>query len=224
MSIHLPETPAAATGVPLDDEIRLHLEVQRLYTLEARLLDQHRYADWLELLADDLHYWAPVRSNRLRRQQSLADGAPGEVVLTWSPASDNHGVSGYRVFRNGTALGTVTGTTYTDSTLKEGQSASYTVSAFDEDGNESAQSTAVTGHGGEASGRLLDGRDRRMARGAQDHRHVSVSVPRTSGRAPWRRPAPLRARPRTPPRRSCLAAPPRLRGPRRAVPRPRTSP
>ncbi len=81
MSIHLPETPAAATGVPLDDEIRLHFEVQRLYTLEARLLDQHRYADWLELLADDLHYWAPVRSNRLRRQQSLADGAPGEVAI-----------------------------------------------------------------------------------------------------------------------------------------------
>ncbi|MBA2949415.1 3-phenylpropionate/cinnamic acid dioxygenase subunit beta [Streptomyces sp. PSKA28] len=59
----------------------LHFEVQRLYHLEAQLLDQHRYADWLELLADDLHYWAPVRTNRLRRQQSLADGAPGEVAI-----------------------------------------------------------------------------------------------------------------------------------------------
>ncbi|MGC0416900.1 3-phenylpropionate/cinnamic acid dioxygenase subunit beta [Embleya sp. AB8] len=65
----------------IDDDIRLHFEVQRLYTREARLLDQHRYADWLELLADDLHYWAPVRTNRLRRQQSLADGAPGEVAI-----------------------------------------------------------------------------------------------------------------------------------------------
>lgn len=65
----------------IDDDIRLHFEVQRLYTLEAQLLDQHRYADWLELLADDLHYWAPVRTNRLRRQQSLADGAPGEVAI-----------------------------------------------------------------------------------------------------------------------------------------------
>lgn len=77
MSIHPPETPPAA----VDDDIRLHFEVQRLYTLEAQLLDQHRYADWLELLADDLHYWAPVRTNRLRRQQALADGAPGEVAI-----------------------------------------------------------------------------------------------------------------------------------------------
>jgi thermitase len=77
--------------------------------------------------------------------------APGEVVLSWSASSDNHGVKGYRVFRNGSALGTVSGTSYTDSTLKEGQTASYTVTAFDEDGNESTASAAVTGRGGEAS-------------------------------------------------------------------------
>ncbi|MDX2821996.1 3-phenylpropionate/cinnamic acid dioxygenase subunit beta [Streptomyces ipomoeae] len=77
MSIHPPE-PAPAV---VDEEIRLHFEVQRLYAVEARLLDQHRYADWLELFADDLHYWAPVRTNRLRRQQALADGSPGEVAI-----------------------------------------------------------------------------------------------------------------------------------------------
>ncbi|MFC8827334.1 3-phenylpropionate/cinnamic acid dioxygenase subunit beta [Streptomyces sp. NPDC057137] len=74
-------TSAGADHRPFDDDIRLHFEAQRLYTLEARLLDEHRYADWLDLLADDLHYWAPVRTNRLRRQQSLADGAPGEVAI-----------------------------------------------------------------------------------------------------------------------------------------------
>ena len=62
-------------------DLELHFEVQRLYSVEAQLLDQHRYADWLELFADDLHYWAPVRTNRLRRQQSMADGAPGEVAI-----------------------------------------------------------------------------------------------------------------------------------------------
>ncbi|MBP5941876.1 3-phenylpropionate/cinnamic acid dioxygenase subunit beta [Streptomyces acidiscabies] len=83
MSIHppeAPETPAAPAHVS-DAEVRLHVEVQRLYAVEARLLDQHRYADWLELFAEDLHYWAPVRTNRLRRQQSMADGAPGEVAV-----------------------------------------------------------------------------------------------------------------------------------------------
>ncbi|MER5435883.1 3-phenylpropionate/cinnamic acid dioxygenase subunit beta [Streptomyces sp. NPDC002588] len=88
MSIHPPEAAAAETPPrtpdgdgTLDDDIRLHFEVQRLYTVEAHLLDQHRYADWLELFAEDLHYWAPVRTNRLRRQQALADGSPGEVAI-----------------------------------------------------------------------------------------------------------------------------------------------
>ncbi|MFH8475677.1 3-phenylpropionate/cinnamic acid dioxygenase subunit beta [Streptomyces sp. NPDC018000] len=81
MSIHTTESAAAPAGGPALDDLLLHFEVQRFYTLEAHLLDQHRYADWLELLADDLHYWAPVRTNRLRRQQSLADGTPGEVAI-----------------------------------------------------------------------------------------------------------------------------------------------
>ncbi|MET9793427.1 3-phenylpropionate/cinnamic acid dioxygenase subunit beta [Streptomyces canus] len=80
MSIHPPETPRT-TAPAVDEDMRLHFEVQRLYALEAQLLDQHRYADWLELFTDDLHYWAPVRTNRLRRQQALADGSPGEVAI-----------------------------------------------------------------------------------------------------------------------------------------------
>lgn len=87
MSIHPAESAAVAGGAPphqhgpSDEDIRLHFEVQRFYAVEAQLLDQHRYADWLELFADDLHYWAPVRTNRLRRQQALADGSPGEVAI-----------------------------------------------------------------------------------------------------------------------------------------------
>lgn len=80
MSIYPERAVTEASTVSYDD-IRLHFEVQRLYAVEAQLLDQHRYADWLELFADDLHYWAPVRTNRLRRQQALADGSPGEVAI-----------------------------------------------------------------------------------------------------------------------------------------------
>ncbi|MCL8013793.1 3-phenylpropionate/cinnamic acid dioxygenase subunit beta [Streptomyces sp. AS02] len=80
MTTHPLESTSPST-LSYDDDIRLHHEVQRLYATEARLLDQHRYADWLELFAEDLHYWAPVRTNRLRRQQALADGAAGEVAI-----------------------------------------------------------------------------------------------------------------------------------------------
>ncbi|WP_060882267.1 3-phenylpropionate/cinnamic acid dioxygenase subunit beta [Streptomyces caniscabiei] len=81
MTTHAPEPAVAGTEAAIDADVRLHFEVQRLYAHEAGLLDQHRYADWLELFTEDLHYWAPVRTNRLRRQQALADGTPGEVAI-----------------------------------------------------------------------------------------------------------------------------------------------
>jgi subtilisin family serine protease len=82
---------------------------------------------------------------------SATPGAPGEVTLAWAPATDNRGVAGYRVFRDGTALGTTASTRFTDGGLKEGQSASYTVKAYDQDGNEGAASQALTARGGEPS-------------------------------------------------------------------------
>src|SRR3954454_25103131 len=59
----------------------LRFEVEQLYYQEAELLDDGRYADWLDMLADDLDYWMPTRANRLRRQQSLSVAARGEAAF-----------------------------------------------------------------------------------------------------------------------------------------------
>src|SRR3954454_18058755 len=59
----------------------LRFEVEQLYYQEAELLDDGRYADWLEMLADDLDYWMPTRTNRLRRQQALSVAARGEAAF-----------------------------------------------------------------------------------------------------------------------------------------------
>jgi len=59
----------------------LHFEVEQLYYQEAELLDDGRYADWLEMLADDLDYWMPTRTNRLRRQQAVSVAARGEAAF-----------------------------------------------------------------------------------------------------------------------------------------------
>jgi 3-phenylpropionate/cinnamic acid dioxygenase small subunit len=69
-----------ADGLVLADA-PTHFEVSQFYFLEAEFLDDGRFADWLEMLAEDLHYWAPIRSNRLRRQQALAIAAPGESAF-----------------------------------------------------------------------------------------------------------------------------------------------
>src|SRR4029450_2039316 len=59
----------------------VHFEVETFYYEEAELLDDRRFADWLELLADDLDYWMPTRTNRLRRQQALSIAARGEAAF-----------------------------------------------------------------------------------------------------------------------------------------------
>lgn len=68
----------AVTGDPADMET--HFQVEQLYYREAKLLDEGRYTDWLEMLAGDLRYWMPVQTNRLRRQQALSILEPGETA------------------------------------------------------------------------------------------------------------------------------------------------
>src|SRR5262249_50598665 len=63
----------------------------------------------------------------------------------WTASTDNVGVAGYKIYRNGTQVGTATGTTYTDTGLGSSTSYTYTVSAYDAAGNNSAQSAAVIG-------------------------------------------------------------------------------
>jgi len=44
-------------------------EVEQLLYREAQLLDSGRFQEWLELLAPDLRYWAPVRAEVHRAQE-----------------------------------------------------------------------------------------------------------------------------------------------------------
>ena len=59
----------------------VHFEVEQFYYTEAELLDEGRFTDWLDLLDDDLDYWMPTRTNRLRRQQALSISARGEAAF-----------------------------------------------------------------------------------------------------------------------------------------------
>ncbi|MEU0312095.1 3-phenylpropionate/cinnamic acid dioxygenase subunit beta [Nocardioides sp. NPDC006273] len=72
---------AAAPAAGALADLQTHFEVEQLYFREAELLDEGRYADWLELLADDLDYWMPTRTNRLRRQQALSVAQRGEAAF-----------------------------------------------------------------------------------------------------------------------------------------------
>ena len=66
------------------------------------------------------------------------------VSVTWAASTDNVGVAGYQVYRNGTPAGTITGMQYTDTGLTPSTLYSYTVAAYDAAGNFSSQSLAAS--------------------------------------------------------------------------------
>ena len=66
------------------------------------------------------------------------------VDLSWQPAGDNVGVTGYRIFRNGTQIASVGVTTaYSDTTVSANTAYSYEVRAVDAAGNVSDPSNAA---------------------------------------------------------------------------------
>lgn len=66
-----------------------------------------------------------------------------KVNITWGASTDNKGVSGYYVVRNGVTVASATGTSYADSTVSPKTNYSYSVIAYDAAGNTSA-SAAVS--------------------------------------------------------------------------------
>lgn len=72
-------------------------------------------------------------------------GTPGNGIanLTWNASTDDGVVTGYRVYRNGGLLGTVTATAFSDSGLTNGTAYTYEVRAVDSANNVSNPATVV---------------------------------------------------------------------------------
>lgn len=62
------------------------------------------------------------------------------ICLRWNPSTDNIGIAGYRIYRNGVCMDTCTGTEYEDTGLQTSKFYTYEVTAIDEKGNESPKS------------------------------------------------------------------------------------
>ena len=67
------------------------------------------------------------------------------VDLSWTASTDNVGVVGYDVYRDGVKIGTTTTTTYSSTGLTAAMTYSYRVTAFDAAGNTSPPSTSASG-------------------------------------------------------------------------------
>ena len=58
-------------GTDLQSRLTLQYEVEQFYYHEARLLDDRRFSEWMQLFDPDVSYWAPVRVTR--------EGAPDQM-------------------------------------------------------------------------------------------------------------------------------------------------
>ncbi len=78
-------------------------------------------------------------SNLTAKEQSSS-----EIKLKWDKSTDDTGVAGYYVYRDGTQVANVSTTSYTDSGLDPDTKYTYYVTAYDEAENESDQSNTVS--------------------------------------------------------------------------------
>src|SRR5690606_6236669 len=59
----------------------LWLEVNDFLIYEARLLDDRKFHDWLDLLADDLFYFMPRKKNRQRKDMAREVTEVGDLAM-----------------------------------------------------------------------------------------------------------------------------------------------
>lgn len=97
----------------------------------------------------------PARVTTPRRVDDVAPSPPSgltaeplgsnAVELSWSPSTDDTGVAGYSIYRDGAELQTVDGltTSFTDEDVEPATTYSYAVRAFDSSGNVSSFSNEV---------------------------------------------------------------------------------
>jgi hypothetical protein len=86
-----------------------------------------------------------------------ASASADRVELSWTAGTDNVGVTGYRVWRNGTAVDTIGDViSYTDTNVTAAATYTYTVQSLDAAGNSSNQSEPATATvpSGSGSGQL----------------------------------------------------------------------
>jgi len=69
---------ASESTIRLMQAMLLQYEVEQFLYHEAALLDDRRFSDWLALIADDIHYWMPIRRTvtveNLRLEYASSDG------------------------------------------------------------------------------------------------------------------------------------------------------
>lgn len=110
------------------------------------------YTEKFKLVQEGITWFGPERTWTITVIGSGPDTTPpsvpanltataastSQINLSWTASTDNVGVAGYDIYRNGAYLASVTGTSYNNTGLAMGTTYSYQVLAYDAAGNDSA--------------------------------------------------------------------------------------
>lgn len=70
------------------EQVVLQSQVQQFLFREARLLDERRLVEWLDLLAEDIHYFMPIRRNVKFGDWSLEYSDPDREIAHFDESKD----------------------------------------------------------------------------------------------------------------------------------------
>jgi hypothetical protein len=71
--------------------VELQHEIEQFLYVEAELLDDGRFHEWLDLFADDVRYWMPTRYNRTRRERDREFSGSTEIAQRRASGSASSG-------------------------------------------------------------------------------------------------------------------------------------
>lgn len=80
MSIDEQTLQPRVVGDPAVAAMVTQYEVEKFLYDEAALLDERQFERWLELFADDVHYFMPIRRTRSKRELADEFTKPGEMA------------------------------------------------------------------------------------------------------------------------------------------------
>ena len=139
-SFDLFSTPFAADGTGFDgflDFTQVFISNDRVtVTITDPDPESQVMTNIIEDLPLDNNFLAPANAppstpERVRAVIASAEVGAGEVIVVWDPSTDDEGVAGYNVFRNGEFIDTTPYPVYIDEGLTLGQSLIYAVEAVD---------------------------------------------------------------------------------------------
>jgi 3-phenylpropionate/cinnamic acid dioxygenase small subunit len=73
------------------ESLLLRQEIEDFLYREAELLDERRYREWLDLLADDVRYWMPMRRNVKFGEDEREFTRPGSDINWFDEGKDTLG-------------------------------------------------------------------------------------------------------------------------------------